>query len=287
MNSHVQAILIAAASLLSTSSYSVEISSGTSEYITMRNCSVVGVTGCDTITGVLYGSYGGLPGDSQSTAGLTVNGYGSGSGSVSLSGVIGAPILKASATSEAGKRINTNSIALQRYVYDGSISSIRTFGGTISYSQSSTGTYPIGTGNGISAYLEIFSLPTSTITIFPSSSANFNMLFGGFSRLPGFSSLGEAAFLDGNSTSNGLGSIGVTVNLNPGDALWVWALVQTPATNGGWIDSSHTFVTAWNETSNLTPSAVAVPEPKTLALLLSGIIFIAYVKKTHQSRRAN
>ena len=287
MNSPLQAIIIAAASLLSNSAYSVGISSGTSEYVTMRNCSVIGVTGCDEITRILYGSYGGLPGDSQSSAGLTVDGYGSASGSVSLSGVIGAPVLKASATSAVGRRINTNSIALQRYTYDGNISTTRTFGGMISYSQSSTGVYSVGIGSGISANLEVFSLPTSTITVFNSFSANFNMLFSNYRNLPGFSSLGEATFSDGNSTANGLGSIGVTVSLNPGDAIWVWALVQTPATNGGWIDSSHTFVTAWNETSNLTPSAVAVPEPKTLALLLSGIIFIAYVKKTHQSRRAN
>ena len=276
--------IIAVATLLSESVYSVEISAGTSEYVTMRDCSVSGSSGCDQISSVLFGQYGGLPGDAQSSADYSVDGYGSGNGSVSLSGAIGAPILKASASSQPGKRINTNSIALQRYIYDGDTPTTRTFGGNISYSQYSSGTYPTGTGSGIYAYLEIFTLPTDTISISPSAAANFNMLFGGYQNLLGYSSLGAATFEDHFSNASGIGNLSVAVQLNPGDAIWVWALVQTPATNGGWIDSSHTFVTAWDETNNLTPSVVAVPEPASFAMLLFGSIFLFTMTKARQQR---
>lgn len=280
----VQIALIVTATFFSGQASSVEISASTSEFVSMRDCSILGVTGCDRISSVLFRRIGGLPGDSQSNVDFSVVGYGSGNGSVSLSGVIGAPILKASAISHTGKRVSTNSIALQRYVYDGDTSSTRTFGGNISYTQESTGTYPTGTGSGISANLEVFTLPTNTISVNASSTANFNMLFGGYANLVGYSSLGEATFRDANSNANGSGNLSVTVQLNPGDAIWVWALVQTPATNGGWIDSSHTFVTAWNDTNNLTPAVVAVPEPSSLVLWLFGAALLTSVAKTRRQR---
>ena len=279
-----QAGIIIIAALLSESANSVEISAGTSEYVTMRNCSVIGASGCDKITSILYGQYGGFPGDSHSNANLSVDGYGSGNGNVSLSGIIGAPILKASASSQSGKRINTNSIALQRYTYEGDTPTTRTFGGNISYSQHSTGIYPDGIGSGIFAGIEIFTLPTTTISIGSSAAANFVMLFVGYTNLLGYSSLGSASFQDGVSNAGGTGNLSVTVQINPGDAIWVRALVQTPATNGGWIDSSHTFVTAWDETSNLTPAVVAVPEAGSLEMLLFGVTFLFTIAKTRHWR---
>lgn len=276
--------IIAGAALLSGQAFSAEISAGTSEYVTIRTCTVIGVSGCDQISRVMFGQYGGLPGDSSSTVNFSVDGYGSGSGSVSLSGVIGAPILKASASSESGRRINTNSIALQRYIYEGDTPATRTFGGNISYSQHASGTYPTGTGSGINAQIEIFTLPTATISVNQSAVANFNMLFGGYANLLGYSSLGAATFQDDISNAAGSGNLGVTVQLNSGDAIWVWALVQTPATNGGWVDSSHTFVTAWNESINLTPAVVAVPEPATMAMLLVGIAFLVTAARVRRQQ---
>lgn len=275
MKNYFQIGTIAFAALLSESALSVEISAGTSEYVTMRICAVTGASGCDLISNVLYGRYGGLPGDSSSSVAFSVDGYGSGSGSVSLSGVIGAPVLKASASSQSERRINTNSIALQRYTYEGDAPTTRTFGGSISYSQHSTGIYPTGTGSGINVNIDVFTLPTETISISPSAAANFRMLFGNYRNLLGYSSIGEATFQDDLSNVAGIGHLSVEVQLNPGDAIWVWALVQTPATNGGWIDSSHTFVTSWSETNNLTPSVIAVPESGTVAMMLLGITLLA------------
>lgn len=200
--------------------------------------------------------------------------------------MIGAPVLKASASSEAGKRLNTNSIALQRYVYSGSDPTTRTFAGTVTYSQLSTGTYPEHVGSGIYAALEVFTLSTPTISVAPTSADNFSMLFGGFRSLTGFSSLGTADFSDPTSNSAGSGTLGVTITLNPGNAVWIWALVQTPATNGGWVDSSHTFVTAWDSPAGLTPTVTAVPEPGALALFLVGGAALIGVVRRRELRQA-
>lgn len=264
----------------------IDIGAGTAEYVTMRDCTVPGVSGCDDVSRVLFGQYGGLPGIAMSSARVSVPGYGFTSGSVSLSGVIGAPVLKAIASSEPGKRLNTNSAALQRYVYGGVAPTTRAFGGTVTYSQFSTGTYPPRPSAGIHAQLEIFSFPTSTISVEPTAVANFEMLSGGFASLSGFTSLGSANYDDEATTSIGLGNLSVTVNLDPGDAVWIWAFVQTPATNGGWVDASHTFVTAWDDPTGLVPTAVAaVPEPGTLALFLAGGVAVASAVRRRKVRR--
>ena len=96
--------------------HAAEISAGTAEYVTFRDC-IAGTTACDDVSPIVSGLFGGSPGAASSSASETFAGYGSASGSVSLSGDIGAPILHASASSEAGKRSNTNSIALQSYTY--------------------------------------------------------------------------------------------------------------------------------------------------------------------------
>ncbi len=96
----------------------VEIAAGTSEYLTFRDC-IAGVTACDGVSSLVARQFGGSPGAYASAAAMTYPGYGTGSGSVSFSGVIGAPILRASVSSLAGKRNSTNSIALQSYTHTG------------------------------------------------------------------------------------------------------------------------------------------------------------------------
>jgi len=126
----------------------VEIAAGTAELITIRQCVSDPVTGlpCYFLNPSILESFGGSPGAASSTASGGVPGIGSASGSVALSGAAGAPTLKAQANAGAGWRTNTNSVALQRYTYTGSTATSRTFGGTLTYAQSGTGTYPNGVG---------------------------------------------------------------------------------------------------------------------------------------------
>lgn len=269
-------LYLAAGALASPWASAIPISAGTAEYVTVRDC-YAGLSGCDGISVILPGSrFGGFAGDASSSVSVDLPGYGAASGSVALSGVVGAPILKASASSLPGKRLNTNSVALQRYTYIGTEATTRTFGGTLTYSQYSTGVYPFGAGAGINVNLGVFTLPMDSIEVGPTSEDNYMMLSSGVYALDGVVWLGTDHFNDlGGTTDDGLAELAVTVRLNPGDTVWIRAFIQTPATNGGWVDSSHTFVTGWDNPTALVAAAVAVPEAATgwlaaLALLALG-----------------
>jgi hypothetical protein len=251
--------------------HAVWVDHSTAELVTARDC-IAGDSGCDSLVRVPAAlTYGGLPGDATSTATVSLAGYGAAAGIVSLSGTIGAPILRASATSDSGKRLNTNSIALQSYTYTGNEPTTRTFGGTLTYSQHFMGGYPLGVSGGIFAAIDVFKIPSATIDVGDTAESNFYALLDAVGTLPGYVDLGNDWYSDGTSTAVGLGTLGVEVTLEPGDMVWVWALVQTPAANGEIVDASHTFVTSWDSPADLTP-AVSVPEPDTLALVGAALL---------------
>ena len=270
------ALFLAAAMLAAADSHALLINYGTAEEITFRNC-VAGNSGCDDVSAPVAFVYGGIPGAAFSAATNTLAGYGTVTGSVALSGTIGAPTLSASATSTPGTRQNTNSVALQSYTYTGTVATTRTFGGTLTYSQTVTGNYPFFVFGGVAATIDLFTLPASMVDVGATPESNFTALFDPFD-FPGYSDLGLGQYLNTTSTASGTGAVGVTVTLTPGETVWVWALLQTPATNGGVEDASHTFITGWDNTANLTPAvAVTVPEPATITLLgisLAGLGFL-------------
>ncbi len=250
------------------------ISFGTVEYTTVRSCIAGATTACDAVSSIIASDLGGNPGDAVSVAAVSLAGYGSAAGSVALSGTVGAPILHASASSLAGARTNTNSVALQSYTYTGATATTRTFGGTLTYSQTMTGVYPTGPGGGVHAAIDVFTLPTATADVGSTQLDYFNAMFDPASYFAGLVDLGSAVFDDTGTNLSGAGSLGVTVTLNPGQTVWVWALLQTPAPNGSVVDASHTLVTAWDDSSALSP-AVAVPEPASLALVALALAGLA------------
>lgn len=60
------------------------------------------------------------------------------------------------------------------------------------------------------------------------------------------------------------------VTLSPGDSVWVWTLLQTPVVNGSTIDAANTFVTKWDDGTDLVPANV-VPAPPAVWLLATGL----------------
>jgi hypothetical protein len=192
---------------------------------------------------------------------------------VAYGGFAGAPILSAGAASEAGARVNTNSVALQRYTYTGLDATTVTLEATLRYSQALTGDYQ-DSGDGIVASIDVFTVPTATVDVGDTPLENFLAIFDP-SAFPGYVQLGAASFTDPTaSVIHGVGTFGVTVTLTPGEMVWVDVLLQTPAPNGSVLDATHTLVTGWSDPAFLVP-AVALPEPETLALLGAGIAAFA------------
>jgi len=268
-------------------SHAVTITAGTSEYVTFRDC-VPGTTACDSISPIRTGAYGGNPGAYSSAATDTVAGYGTASGSVSFSGAVGAPILHASASSLAGKRVNTNSVAVQSYTYTGSVATTRTFGGTLTYSQSISGSF--GSNNpGVFATIDAFTLTAAGIDAGTTMESNFDALFGeNFNIDPsvGYADVASNTYADSTSTTSGSGALSVTVPLTPGETIWLYVLLQTPAIDGSSVDASHTLVTGWNDATDLTPAVTSspVPEPAPLALFGLGLAAVAAARRRHAGR---
>lgn len=274
-------VLIALASF-ATSAHAVPIQFGTSVLVDVADC-VAGSTPCDRTNGAVSKTFDGMPGDSASAATISVAGYGTAAGSAALSGVIGAPVLTGSAVSNAGKWVTSNSVAIERYAYTGASDTTRTFGATLSYSQNLTGRYPPNFV-GVNATIGVFTVTTPTLDIGSTPEAVFDDLL--LLWLPGVSTVGFDQFSNPTTSAlNALVALAVTVTLHPGDAIWIYAALQTPAPNGGSIDAAHTMVTHWDNTADLVPAFVAtVPEPASWFPALWGLTFVLSRRREGVSR---
>lgn len=267
----------------------IPIQASTGTWVTMRDC--IGPGGsCSELSPIASNSqYGGTPGGTASFATVTSPLYGTATASTALSGEAGAPLLTASATSEVGGRVNTNSFALQRYTYTGAVATTRSFGGTLTYS--STITDPLNAtygpaASGVYAEMRIFITDSAFAEAGGTAQSNNDLLFA-FSHADGtagFTLVGEASYGDQFSTSAGLAAPSITLGLNPGDSFWVWAFIQTPAADGSIVDASHTFITAWNNIENLMPAAQAhtVPEPGTLGPIALGLALAGLARRRRE-----
>lgn len=234
-----------------------QVSSSTAVAVGFHVC-IPGATACSVIGPQLGAVYGGTPGGASATVTASHAGVGEGSSFVSLTGVDGAPIVHAMASSDTGARVNTTAFALQSYTYTGTVPTTRTFGGTLTFSQIITGDYPGPNGNGIYAAIDVFELSTGAVDVGSSTASNFSALASAES-MPGYVDLANDSYTSA-LTMSGVGTLSAPVVLLPGETVWIEAIVQTPAPNGAVIDASHTFVTGWDDASNLV-AASSVPEP--------------------------
>jgi hypothetical protein len=188
----------------------------------------------------------------------------------------GAPVLGASSTSALGNYDVASAVALQSYTWDGTGSSIRTFSGTLEFSQTIS---PGAVGPpGVGADIDVFTLPTGQLFnagVTPAD--NMNALLLNFNSQPGSADLINSAY------SSGVGGAfpSVTINLVQGQTYWVWTLLQAASNDGGSSNAADTFVTQWNDTTGLTPAAtVSAPEIDStsaaggLTLLVGGLVVL-------------
>jgi PEP-CTERM motif len=162
-------------------------------------------------------------------------------------------------------------------VYTGATATTRNFGGTLSYEQSITDPNNYlygGAASGVFAELRVFTTTGAFAEAGSTAQTNNDFLYE-FAHNDGaadFSLFGESYFNDLFNNPSGLASFIIPVALNPGDALWVWAFVQTPAADGSVVDATHTFITGWDNIEGLIPANVHfVPEPGTVSLLCLGL----------------
>ncbi len=186
--------------------YAASIDSTVSTYVTVREC-VAGSTPCDSAGNVFASSVSGQPGDGSVTATVSSPTWGTTSASAELSGVAGAPIIKTYVASEAGYRLNTNTGALQRYTYTGTEVTSRTFGGTLTYSQSvpdwnldcpDSGLCV----SGINASILAFTTADDFLVSGATSYDNFWTVFDNYQFAPGFTLLGQSYFYDYADATN-------------------------------------------------------------------------------------
>ena len=85
-------------------------------------------------------------------------------------------------------------------------------------------------------------------------------------------------YINSTSISHGTGNVDVTLTPQQGVTYWVWAALQGGAVTGGAVDASHTFMTAWNNSTGLTPAAT-VPEPGTAALFVFALGTLGFMRK--------
>ena len=280
MNRAIACALIALLACPSTAG-AVLINYGTAEAVSIRTCFAGPTSACDSTSAGSF-VFGGAPGATSSAATINIAGQGSANGFVTLSGFAGEPALGAHATSNTGFRASTNSVGLQRYTYVGNAPTTRTWAGILSYSQTLAAAYPPPIFNGVFAALDVFTLSVPTIEVGTTAQSNF-LTLADPNSLPGYHELAYKEFSDQTTNPFGAGAIGVTVTLNPLDTVWVWGILQTPATNGSDVNAAHTFTTAWDDPTNLIPAALAIPEPTTLALLALGLGGIGLARRRTRS----
>lgn len=201
----------------------------------------------------------------------------------SLEGGFGLPTLRGAAYSTTPGRVSAGGVSLQQYQWDGTGPTTRTFGATLTYSQS--GSWPEDGSGAVVARIAAYSLPSGTDLILDTEGAcslalisiSSSSCFSGATLL-GFHEIGTDAgpVFDGSVTVPSL-----TVTLDASSTLYFAAALTTFGRLGGFSDSSSTLLTFIDDQSGLSPTGTphAVPEPPSLPLLLAGLIAIAWSRK--------
>lgn len=222
------------------------IQSGTTVNLTFRTC-IQGATACDSLSPAIN-TYAGFPGDQTAQANESDPNFGATSGSAELDGGT-AGTLSATASSLSGKRNGGNSATLQRYTNVGSVTETLTLNAVLSYDQvvpSGNAGFPASGQSSASAYVFIFSTSDESIEAGDTEESNWQAVFlGNFCGTctnPPPSNYQEldADFFGDSSNATGAGTMTRTlsVDVDPGESVWIGAQLQSLAANGAVVDAT-------------------------------------------------
>ncbi len=218
------------------------VEAGTSIILTFRDCTA-GETTCDAFGPMHRATYGGLPGEMAAEVSQADVAYGEVYGKTDLTGATGAAELKAIATSVSATRNGSTTVTLQRYSNTSTSPETLTFGATLIYEQSvpaENAAFPDGerTRSGASAEMVIFMMDVDAIEAGATAEELYTAL--SFEREPaGLKDLGVASAMpSSNATGEGESPLSITTIVEPGDSVWLWAILQSIAVNGATVNAS-------------------------------------------------
>jgi hypothetical protein len=268
-------LLILSLISVSVAAHAQTVDSLTASEVTARDCTA-GASGCDSISPIVgHSTVSGLTGSSTNltavplppefagvtaTAGATISG--------SSPSTLVTPTLTATATSNAGTREGATAYALQSYTYGGTAATNDFIGGTVNYTQTINGIYPVALGAGTNIGIEVFTLaPGAQFSAGASAQDNYDALADAFANntpvdsgitQTSFTLLGSSSAFDAITNPAGSLSTGVNVTLIPGSTVWVLAFLDSSAPNGSTVDP--VFSTHWSSSTNLVAGVATVPE---------------------------
>ena len=213
-----------------------------------------------------FASDGGVGATSAATS--LSNNDGNAAGSASLSGQLLLPIVGSEAFSNTNSRAGASATGLNSYNYDGASST------TISLDFVFDGTASAPVLNDAEAVASVVIMKGAD---FPFSTDYGTLVFEEIALNPDVDLVGnQRRFLTVNGGQQSLDG-NISIDLDPGDRIGIWAQVLTGGTRGGSADALNTLISTFSDPTGLTPTIV--PSPSSAALISVALLALGLRRK--------
>jgi len=270
---------------------------GSAVYLTSRNCNGI-ASGADCLGAanpnihIVQDQFDGGAGVASHAA-MAVTTGGLDRASVTW-GALDLPVIKASVTTGADNRNNTNSYGYQSFVYTGAAATPFALTSTLDFTSSAAPVMaglaqtdpPLEVGGEGYAFVRFGLMDPGVVTGLVTAQDIFNYGFGADCGSAGVLGVAQYRYATAGGGAGG-GSLtldtacgGGALTLTPGEEFLVFLLEQTPANRGGFVDASHTLRLALADSltdeqqatirAGLVSARDSVPEPQAWALLILG-----------------
>ena len=215
---------------------------GTANIVTFRQC-IAGETTCDSFGPMQLATFGGVPGELLSEVSQADVAFGEVYSSASIKKKPGAAELKAITLSLPATRNGSTSVMLQRYTNASKRAETLTFEAALTYTQevpAENAGFPddAGMDSGATAEIVIFTMDADAIETGPTTAEVYAAL--SLEQEPaGLKDLDAARDEpSSNETAEGASTITATTIVEPGDSVWLFAILQGIVVNGATVNAS-------------------------------------------------